>query len=449
MLLSNHFMFPRFAFGLGYLILLLAVGLLVLGVHFMSGTVPAYSGSAVVSGIGGTIDIDRDEYAIPHIHTATERDAYFGLGYAEAQDRLFQMELERRLGAGRMSELFGNRTLLVDEWSRTIGFSRIADQMWLKAGPRTRDVLTAFVSGINAYLAEHRKHLGFEFDALQLVPENWRPQDCLAIGRLMSWEMNFSALADAAFGDFSLTLDSAHLHSLFPTYPTDGATVLGGVNPSMFVSNYLAGVPRVPAEVRAPAMHRDTGALPSNEASKPQLPKSQPIKPVSQKPKLKIGGVIGSTRDFATLFREACVFDSTIGATIGGGSNAFAISGSHTTGGAAMLENDAHLQLESPSRWYLAHLVSDDGLNVAGFLIPGLPVILSGRTASLAWGITNGMADECDYFIERLDSTGTKYVLPNGTARNFTLIHDTIRVRDSTSINSESDASEEPTHTHP
>ncbi len=412
-------MFPRFAFGFGYLILLLVAGLLVLGIYFMSGTVPSYSGSAAVHGISGTIDIDRDAYAIPHIHAATERDAYFGLGYAEAQDRLFQMELARRAGEGRMSEVFGNRSLAIDEWSRTIGFARIADQMWFKAGTHTREVLTAFVGGINAYLKDHRKHLGFEFDAVQLVPEDWKPQDCLMIGRLMSWELNFSALTDAAFSDFSQVLDSAHLHSLFPVYPDDGATVLGGANPSTFVSNYIA-TPRLPSV----AVH-------------------EPVKPIDsmKKPKIipktsqRMEDPAPSSSDFATLFRNASAFDSAVGACVGVGSNAFAVSGSHTTNGAAMLENDTHLQLESPSRWYLAHLVSDDGMDVAGFLIPGMPVILSGRTKDLSWGITNGMTDECDYFIEHLDSTGTRYMLPNGTSQAFTIIHDTIRVRDSSNIN--------------
>jgi penicillin G amidase len=411
-------MFPRFALGFGYLLLLLIAGLLVLGIYFKSGTVPAYSGTAVVAGISGTVDIDRDGFAIPHIHAATERDAYFGLGYAEAQDRLFQMELARRAGAGRMSEVFGNRSLQIDEWARTIGFSRIADQMWLKAGTHTREVLTAFVSGINAYLRDHRKHLGFEFDAVQLVPEDWRPQDCLIIGRLMSWELNFSALTDAAFSDFSQVLDSAHLHSLFPVYPEDGATVLGGANPSTFVSNYLSG-----------SQAGSTGPL----VTKPldTAKKSQGIPKTSQ----QMEDRVSSRNDFASLFRQASDFDSAVGACVGVGSNAFAISGSHTTDGAAMLENDTHLQLESPSRWYLAHLVSDDGMDVAGFLIPGMPVILSGRTKDLSWGITNGMTDECDYFIEHVDSSDSRYMLPNGSSQAFTIIHDTIHVRDSSKIN--------------
>jgi penicillin amidase len=406
-------MFPRFVFGFGYLVLLLVAGLLVLGIYFKSGTVPSYSGTATVSGISGTIDIDRDGYAIPHIHATTERDAYFGLGYAEAQDRLFQMEVERRLGAGRMSEVFGNRSLAIDRWSRTIGFSRIAGQMWLKAGTHTREVLTAFVSGINAYLKDHRKHLGFEFDALTLVPEDWRPQDCLVIGRLMAWELNFSALTDAAYSDFSLALDSAHFTSLLPVYPEDGATVLGGANPSTFVSNYLTTPRAAPTIVRAPVKPIDT-------TQKPQAA-----------PKLSLRERVGSQDDFASLFRQVNQFDSMAGACVGGGSNSFAIAGSHTAKGSAILENDTHLQLQSPSRWYVAHLVSDDGLNVAGFLIPGMPVVLSGRTADLSWGITNGSADECDYFVERYDSASNKYQLPNGSWQDFTVIHDTIRVRDS------------------
>ncbi len=463
-------MFRRFAFGFGYLAILLAAGLLVLGIYFKSGTVPEYSGTAAVSGIGGTVDIDRDAYAIPHIHAVTERDAYFGLGYAEAQDRLFQMEIARRLGAGRMSEIFGNRSLPLDEWSRTVGFARIADQMWLKAGPHTREVVTAFVAGINAYLAEHRKHLGFEFDALALVPENWRPQDCLAIGRLMSWEMNFSALSDAAFGDFSLALDSAHLRSLFPVYPDDGATVLGGANSNTFVSNYLATgqietmahrasaatnsvatpspaatpvpsttpvTPKLSPPAKQPSPKPSAKAKPSQPSTNPPpfKPPVKPPKPRVPKPLPLIGERGHAGSEFGSLFRSASAFDSAIGACMGGGSNAFAVSGSRTADSAAMLENDTHLQLGSPSRWYLAHLITDDGMNVAGFLIPGMPVILAGRTAELSWGITNGMADECDYFIERLDSTGTEYLLPNGARQNFTVIHDTIRVRDSTRSN--------------
>src|SRR5579883_1216660 len=456
-------MFARFALGFGYLIFLLAVGLIVLGIHFMSSTVPSYDGSAKVAGINSAVDIDRDEFAIPHIHAASERDAWFGLGYAEAQDRMFQMEMERRLGEGRMSEIFGPRTLALDKWARTIGFSRIADEMWRRAGSHTRDILSAFVSGINAYLRNHRRHLGFEFDALTLEPEDWRPQDCMVIGRLMSWEMNFSSLTDAAYSDFSLALDSEHMRTLFPEYPDDGATVIEGADPKNFVSNYLAIAPvkatetthqpavkaePVIANPSVPVVHPTTPpiqkaapkAVPKKPAQTKPAPQQQrphiaPPKPHAPKPPVRIGQATMRSPAFTEIYKQAQVFDSAIGAFIGGGSNSFVVAPSRTASGGAMIENDAHLQLSSPARWYLAHLTSDDGLNVAGFLIPGMPIVLAGRTPSLAWGITAGMTDESDYFIEKLDSTGTRYILPNGRPEPFTIIHDTIRVRDSIRTN--------------
>ena len=456
-------MFPRFAVGLGYTLLLLAIGLLVLGVHFMSGTVPPSIGSAAVSGIGAAVDIDRDEYGIPHIHAATERDAWFGLGYAEAQDRLFQMEFTRRIGQGRMSEIFGKRTLVVDRWARTIGFTRIADQMWAKAGSRTREVLNAYVSGINEYIHVHKARLGFEFDALKLEPEDWQPRDCMIVGRLMSWEMNFSYLSDAAFGDFSLVLDSAHMRSLYPDYPDDGATVLEGANPANFVSNYLqiAAVPAVRVAGAAPGTRsqpnpevgaanlragagggtRHAQELPVHTPANHQAPVPQGHPRVQPKPHIPAPpprtGSLQTQSQFYAEFREVQrEIDNVIGSHAGGGgSNSFAIAPSRTKSGGAILENDAHLELRAPARWYLAHVTSDDGLNVAGFLIPGVPLFLAGRNADIAWGITNGMADESDYFIEKLDSSGLRYIAPNGTPRKFWVAHDTIEVKDSIEAN--------------
>ena len=487
---------PRFLFGFAFLLVLLAIGFVALGLHSMSGTVPVYEGSAKVAGISGSVDIDRDEFAIPHIHAATERDAFFGLGYAEAQDRLFQMEFARRLGQGRMSEIFGKRTLVLDKFSRTIGFARIADQMWAKAEPKSRDVITAYVAGINQYLKQNRAHLGFEFDALKLQPEDWRPQDCMILGRLMAWEMNFSYLSDAAFSDFALVLDSAHLRSLFPDYPADGATVVDGADPRNFVSNYLniSPIPEIamqkPAPVATPVVEKvepTPAPVPvpkkvvpkviaptkkkTTVASKAPAPKSAPRSPYQSVPKSTPRGPYnqtkparpapipqghtpapmprphmppplkgtGMTEDIKQFFAELRDVQRAIDSTIGwhgtGGSNAFAIAPSRTADGSAILENDTHLSLSAPARWYVAHLTSDDGLNVAGFLVPGLPLFLSGRNADVSWGITNAMADETDYFVEKLDSSGNYYMRPNGAWEKLAIVHEKILVQDSIKSN--------------
>lgn len=471
--------------------MLLAIGFFAIGVHFMHGTVPDYSGTAKVAGISGTVDIDRDEYAIPHIHAATERDVFFGLGYAEAQDRLFQMEFARRLGQGRMSEVFGKRTLVLDKWSRTIGFARIAEQMWSKAAPKSREVITAFVAGINQYLHQHPNQLGFEFDALKLQPEDWRPQDCMIMGRLMAWEMNFSYITDAAFSDFSLALDSAHMRALYPDYPNDGATVLDGADPRNFVSDYLnishipeiameapkpivipvaevvAPVPvQVPMPVKkvvpksvvakkkvilapkkkvvvAPKKKVTIPPKPAHKAPTPARPAPLPEghKPIpSPKPHMPplpkgVSGAGDIKGFFAELHDVQRAIDSTIGWHGTGGSNAFAIAPRKTVDGGAILENDTHLKLGAPARWYLAHLTSDDGLNVVGFLVPGLPLVLAGRNANVSWGITNAMADECDYFVEKLDSSRNYYLLPNGTYEKIGVVHEKIMVQDSVKSN--------------
>ncbi|MDP4235677.1 MAG: penicillin acylase family protein, partial [Bacteroidota bacterium] len=113
---------------------------------------------------------------------------------------------------------------------------------------------------------------------------------------------------------------------------------------------------------------------------------------------------------------------------IGGGSNSFVISGKRTSSGGAMLENDTHLAIGTPARWYLVHIQSKSGLNVAGFTVPGIPLVLSGRNQTLSWGLTNGMIDECDYFVLKPDSTGSGYLTPTGV-KQITRISSQIPVR--------------------
>ncbi|MDP4288753.1 MAG: penicillin acylase family protein [Bacteroidota bacterium] len=466
----------RFLLGFGFVLVLLLVGLVALGVHFMSGTVTPLEGQATVRGISASVQIDRDEFAIPHIHGATEHDAWFGLGYAEAQDRLFQMEFARRVGQGRMSEVFGARTLTLDTWSRTIGFARIARAMWEKCGPHSREVLTAFTDGINARIREHPTKLGFEFDALKLVPEYWKPEDCLIVARLMSWQMNFAYLSDAAYGDFALALDSLHMRSLFPDYAEDGATIVDGVDPRNFVSNYLhitpvpatsisparailASAPIPPAppakatpvtkvtpktaksasapkatngkQSKSPTQTKPAKPQPKTPAPLPH-PNFKPPKPHIPNPPPRIGAAQFPKGFIHELYAIQRSVDSILGPRqMGGGSNAFAVAPQRSASNGALLENDAHLKLDVPARWYLAHITSDDGLNVAGFLIPGMPVFEVGRTPDLSWGVSAAMADETDFFIEHSDSTGTYYQIPGGTWRAFSIIHDTIRIRDS------------------
>jgi len=445
----------RFVVGLGVVLLLLIGGGLLLGVYFLNKSIPEYEGSEHVSNITAAIQIDRDEHAIPHISAHTDADAYYALGFVHAQDRLFQMEFTRRIGQGRLSEMFGKKTYLLDAWSRTIGFARIAEEMWKKASPKTQQLLTAYSNGVNNYIENHRSNLGFEFDAMNAQPEKWRPQDCLLIGRLMAWEMNFAYWNDAAFSDIALKLDSVHLQSLFPDYPENGTTIIEGLGTTSSASSKAASAittqPKLTTPTQTPVQGSSTikprTTVPKAPAQQHAQPQSRPqqqrsIQPSAPpRPRPVVPRPVGENAKgvLREYFANLRVLDNIVSGitgnhATGGGSNTMAVAPSKTATGGAILENDMHLALSAPSRWFLVHIKSDEGLNVAGFNVPGLPAFVSGRNPDLSWGVTNGMIDESDFFIEKLDSTGTKYLTTHGPQK-FVEIIDSIRVKDTTGYN--------------
>jgi penicillin amidase len=447
-------MFKRVGIGFAYVLGLLIVGLIVLGIVFIRRTVPKNSGSLTVHGIKNPVQIERDSFGVPNIYGETDEDTFFGFGYAQAEDRMFQMDMVLRIGQGRLSEILGHRGVQIDTWSRTIGFGRIGKEMLKVTSPKTRALLTAYTSGVNAYIDAHSGNPGFEFDALKSQPLHWRPEDCLVVGRLMSWEQNFSYWTDAAFSDIALSVDSAHLASLFPDYPEDGPTAVEGKN---FASVRLD----IPSVIQASAPMK-VGIAKPRKSTTPAPPTPTPAKPKPITPKLheplqvphapiRTGeNFEPSERDelaqfYSELHGLNLLLTQVLGYhNMGGGSNTFVVGPSHSKSGGAMLENDAHLALAAPARWHLVHLVSKEGLNVAGFSVPGLPVIISGRNEHIAWGITSGMADESDFFVETSTADGKQYVTARGN-QAYQIIHDSLKVRDSVTVNSDP---EHPTFTY-
>lgn len=369
-------MIVRFVIGLIFTALLLIGSLVLFGKLSGDRALPQYEGEIKIAGLKNSIEIYRDSFAIAHISALNDDDAYYALGYVHAQERMFQMDFTRRIGKGLLSEVLGEKSLIIDKWARIIGFTRIAQYMWDKASADTKKYLTSYSNGVNAFISSHRGKFGLEFDALSYEPDPWKPADCMIIGRLLSWEMNFSYWTDAAFSDIALAIDSAHLASLYPGYPVTSPTVIEGYNYSR------------PSQFTKP---KDTSA-------------NKNISDAS------------SLSEFYRGARELhSALQNVIGlGGIGGGSNSVAISGKRTASGGAMLENDMHLAIGAPARWYLVHLQSKTGLNVAGFTVPGIPLVMSGRNQTLSWGLTNGMIDECDYFILKSDSSGTGYITPGG-----------------------------------
>ncbi len=155
--------------------------------HFIHRPLPQTEGTVKLAGLSAPVKVFRDRWGVPHLFAETERDLLFAQGFVQAQDRMWQMEANRRLAAGRLSELLGEDALDLDRFLRTIGFLRAAEREYAAADLRSRGLLEAFADGINAYLKRHRGNLPLEFRVLGVDPEPWRPADSLAWGKFMAF----------------------------------------------------------------------------------------------------------------------------------------------------------------------------------------------------------------------------------------------------------------------
>src|SRR4051794_18162800 len=154
-------------------------------------SLPVVNGTIEVAGLSAPVDIIRDADAIPHIFASTRRDGLFGLGYVHAQDRLWQMEFQRRVGHGRLSEIFGAATLPQDRFLRTVGFGRAARSAWDHLPTDARQQIDAYVAGVNAFIGTHRgRLLPPEFTLLRFEPEPFTGPDVLVWVKMMAWDLS-------------------------------------------------------------------------------------------------------------------------------------------------------------------------------------------------------------------------------------------------------------------
>lgn len=311
--------------------------------------------SSVVAGPEAPITIRRDAYGIPHIQAAAEGDAWFGMGYAAAQDRLWQMEYDRRRAVGRWAEVVGSAALAADRLARRLQLGAAAHADIAAMTPPTRAMFDAYASGVNAFLAAGRP-LPLEYSLTGLTPEPWEPWHSVASFKIRHVLM----------GTWQLKLAQAQLLTLIgpQTYARLDARPGGGV-PSPTI---LTG----PGPVRQLVGH----ALEDIQAAARSL------------------GFLAEA--------EA-------------GSNSWAVHGSRTTTGMPVLCNDSHRQLDVPNVYWQVQL-SYPGVNVAGGAFPGVPGFPHfGHNGSVAWNITHGMADTQDLYIEQFDPGDSgRYRTPTG-----------------------------------
>ena len=339
-------------------LLLVAAGIAVGGVLYVRGVKPDYDKSITTAGVHAPVEIWYDSAGVPHIWGSNDQDLYFAQGYAHAQERLWQMELFRRVAEGRLAEIFGESMVDTDKFLRTIGLWRAAALNESLLDQTLRPMLEAYVAGVNYWIDTHDGPLPPEFIVLRIKPEHWTVRHSLAIEKVMSWDL---ALYHSAANLTSVVrkLGSDKARFAAPTDPAWGLTIVE-----------TAEIPAIPPK--------------------------------------------------AALLLDAL---STAHA-----SNAWVIGGARTHSGKPILANDMHLALRQPGVWYLMALHAPE-MDVAGMTLPGVPFVVAGHNKAVAWGFTNVMLDDVDFFIERIaPGDSTRYLVPGGT-QPFITIRDSLRVK--------------------
>src|SRR6056297_3591576 len=343
----------------------------------LSRSLPDYDKRLTVRGLDAPLEIVRDNANVPHIFGSSDADVFFGLGYAHAQDRLWQMMTMRRTVQGRLSEVFGARTVRIDSTLRRFDLYNRARASVAAQDAATLAALKAYSDGVNARLTEiNREALGrgapeqFLFNA-PVAP--WQPADSIALIKLMAVQLSGHLGEEVLRARTSLALEDAdRLADILPDSPGGG----------------IAALPDYAALFPGAQFARAGEAAPARD----------PLSPFR-------------ARAFA------------------GASNAWAAAPARAASGGTLLANDPHLGFSAPSIWYLARLELESG-GVIGGTIPGIPAVLTGRNARLGWGLTSSYLDDQDVFIERLNPDNPdEYLTPDGwkpfrTARSIVEVRD-------------------------
>jgi penicillin amidase len=328
---------------------------------FFSRSIPDYTHNFRVAGISAPVEIVRDNANVPHIFGQSDTDVYFGLGLAHAQDRLWQMLLLRRTAQGRLSELFGQKTVSTDRLLRRLDLYPLAVKSVAAQDAYTTAALQSYASGVNAWLRQvNEGALGRgapEFWLFEPSIALWQPADSLAIGKLMALSLTDHVQREVLRARISRILSDERLSDILPDTPGQA----------------LASLPDYASLFDAP--------LPSFAHLKDQP--HDPLSPV--KPR-----------------------------GLAGASNAWAATPARSAAGSTLLANDPHMELTAPTIWYLARLELETG-GVIGGTFPGSPAVVVGRSDALGWGLTNSYADDQDVFIEKVNPDNPEQVLtPEG-----------------------------------
>jgi penicillin amidase len=355
---------------------------------FLRRSLPQTRGTVRLSGLKGEVEVIRDRWGVPHIYADSAQDLFFAQGYVHAQDRLWQMEFQRRLAGGRLSEVVGEATLDIDRAFRILGLYRAAEQDVQVLDDESRRVLDAYAAGVNACIASRKGRLPAEFSLLRFKPEPWRPADSLCWLKVMAWNMGSNWASELIRARLAAKLGADLAADLEPPYPAD--------NPATVPGHGLA------AGAEPPPNGWGSEAL--REALRQVEPLFRP-------------GAAAPRRTPPPPLAQAA-----------GNSNQWAVSGDRSASGWPLLANDTHLLLQMPTAWYQTHLTGG-GYDVTGVSLPGIPVVAVGHNEHCAWGITIAWQDAQDLYIEKLNPENPHQYEYRGEWLDAKVVREEIRVK--------------------
>ena len=345
--------------------------LIVISIHLevMQTAEPRYSGRIQLPELDSGVRVVFDKYTVPHIEASNESDLYTVAGYLAASERMWQMDTQRLLAQGRLAEVAGSEALTMDRLMRTIGLERTAAALRDFLSDHTIAAFQAYANGINAYLYDYRNKLPVEYRLLDYRPEPWTVDHTILLTRLFAWEMNIAWHLDVVLGAMVDRLGERMARQVFPVYPDSKPYII-----PQGTGEFTRGL--------LPVLRTDE----------------------------KIRGLFGGMGTHM-------------------GSNSWVLSGDRTASGKPLLANDPHMLLMQPCRWYEMHLRTPE-INVRGMTFPGAPGVVIGVNDSIAWGLTNVMADDADFFIETLNPGDSLQYRYQGEWRSMETYQEIIRVKD-------------------
>lgn len=337
---------------------------------------PTVDGELTVSGLGHRATVQRDELGIPVITAADSHDLFFAQGYVHAQDRFWEMDFRRHVTSGRLSELFGESQLPTDRFLRTLGWRVIAEQEVEALDEQTRGYYDAYAEGVNAYLADHEgAEASLEYAVLGLQNpdyeiEPWSPADSVAWLKAMAWDLRENIDSETERALMAPAFTSEQIAELYPGYPFDRNPVI--------------------------------------------VPEITPQTALAQPAALTTGTDAAAEVETASIrWTEVEGVVEAVSALVGGvgegiGSNSWVVSGNLTESGMPLLANDPHLGASLPSVWHqiglrCAVITDECGFDVAGFGFSGVPGVVIGHNADIAWGFTNLTTDVTDLYVEKVE----------------------------------------------